>query len=755
MDIEKMISEMTLEEKAGLCSGLDYWHTKGVERLGIPSMMMCDGPHGLRKQRGEGDHLGINESIETVCYPSASALASSFDRDCLGELGTALGQECQAEDVGMLLGPGVNIKRSPLCGRNFEYFSEDPYLAGELAAAYVQSLQAQGVAACVKHFAANNQETRRMSGSSQVDERTFHEIYLPAFEAVVKKGGTRGVMCSYNAINGVFSAENKELLTGILRERWGYDGMVVTDWGAVKDRVKGLLAGLDLEMPGGPGNQDSRIVEAVQNGILDEAVLDGAVRRVLTLVDTYRKEHRTDAVADRSKFEKLSESLAEKCAVLLKSDGVLPLDTGDDVVFIGEFAAKPRYQGSGSSHINVPHSISALEAAQAEGLSVVYAEGYRVHEDEQTEALIAEAVQKAGEAKKAVIFAGLPDSFESEGADRDTLKLPENQNKLIQAVTAVQPNTVVVLHGGSCMELTWLDLVPDVLLMHLGGQCVGKAAVNLLFGKTNPSGKLAETWPVKLSDNPSYLNFPGEEGIVRYAEGIFVGYRYYDKKEMPVLFPFGYGLSYTDFAYSGLKLDKTEMKDTDTLTVRCTVTNVGKRLGSEVVQLYVRNAACAFIRPIRELKGFEKVTLKPGESREISFTLEKRAFAFYDAAIHDWYVESGIYAIEIGASSRDIRLESPISVQGTVERPIHYTKESTVGDLLKSAKGRAFMQNMMQKMGGAKEAEDAAADNRKNMGEGSEKMVQNMMFEMPLQAIVTFGRITGEQLDGLLQMLNS
>ena len=755
MDIEKVLSEMTLEEKAGLCSGHDYWHTKSVERLGVPSMMMCDGPHGLRKQKGEGDHLGINESIQTVCYPSASALASSFDRQVLDELGTALGEECQAEDVGMLLGPGINIKRSPLCGRNFEYFSEDPYLSGELGSAYVQSLQKQGVAACVKHFAANNQETRRMSGSSEVDERTLNEIYFPAFESVVKKGGTRGVMCSYNAINGTFSAENKELLTETLRRKWGYEGMVVTDWGAVKDRVKGLEAGLDLEMPGGPGTQDQKIVEAVQSGALDEKVLDEAVRNILKLVDDYRKERRPEEKADRTKYEALSSSLAQRCAVLLKNEGILPLDKEDDIVFIGEFAKKPRYQGAGSSHINVVHPVGALEAAQAAGLTVEYAEGYRVHEDDQTEALITEAVEKAAKAKTAVIFAGLPDSFETEGVDRDTLSMPDNQNALIRAVAKVQPNTVVVLHGGSCMELTWIDQVPGVLLMHLGGQRVGEAAVKLLFGEANPGGRLAETWPVKLSDNPSYLNFPGEDGIVQYREGIFVGYRYYDKKEMQVLFPFGYGLSYTTFDYSSLILDKEEMKDTEQLTVRCTVTNTGTRRGSEAVQLYIKNASGNFIRPIRELRGFEKVELESGESREISFTLGKRAFAFYDTAIHDWYVESGVYEVEIGASSRDIRLNGTVEVQGTVERPFHYTKESTVGDLLKSAKGRAFMQNIMQKNGGDKGIAEAEEDNLKNMGEGSEKMVQSMMFEMPLQSIVTFGRMTEEELNGLLNMLNS
>ncbi len=457
MDIEKIIKELTTEEKASLCSGHDFWHTKAVERLGIPSVMMCDGPHGLRKQKGEGDHLGINESIETVCYPSASALASSFDRDVLSELGTALGKECQAEQVGMLLGPGVNIKRSPLCGRNFEYFSEDPYLSGELAASYVLGLQKQGVSACVKHFAANNQETRRMSGSSEVDERTLHEIYLPAFETVVKKGKPRSVMCAYNALNGVFASENKYLLTDVLREKWDYQGMVVTDWGAVKDRVKGLLAGLDLEMPGGPGVQDRKIVEAVKNGDLKEEVLDKAVRNILTMVRDYVDNQKADAVVDRDQCADLSALLAEKCAVLLKNQGVLPISKEKKVVFIGEFAKTPRYQGAGSSHIHVAHAVGACEAAAGLGIEVKFAQGYRICEDDDTKQLREEAVKAAREAEAAVIFAGLPDSYESEGGDRENLAMPENQNLLISAVAEAQPNTVVVLHGGSCMELPWID----------------------------------------------------------------------------------------------------------------------------------------------------------------------------------------------------------------------------------------------------------------------------------------------------------
>ena len=753
MDIRKIISEMTLEEKASLCSGRDFWHTKAVERLGVPDMMMCDGPHGLRKQVGEGDHLGINESIETVCYPTASALAASFDRNVLHELGEALGEECQAENVGMLLGPGLNMKRSPLCGRNFEYFSEDPYLAGEVGAAYVQGLQGKGVAACAKHFAANNQETRRMSGTSNMDERTLHEVYLPAFETVVKKGKTRGIMCAYNGINGTFCAENKELLSDILRDKWGYDGMVVTDWGAVKDRVKGIEAGLDLEMPGGTGTQDQAIVEAVKNGTLDEAKLDQAVENVLRLVSDYLDQRKPETTADREKYAQTSRRLEEQCAVLLKNDGILPLDKEKKVLFIGEFAEKPRYQGAGSSHINVPSVTGAFARAEEAGYPAAFEMGYLVHEDGSGEELLKKAVEHAKEAEIAVIFAGQPDAYETEGCDRETMEIPESQNALIEAVAAVQPNTVVVLHGGSSMLLPWFEKVSAVLHMHLGGQETGAAAVNLLYGDVNPSGKLAETWPLRLEDNPSYLNFPGEDGVVEYREGIYIGYRYYDKKKLDVRFPFGYGLSYTTFEYSDMKADRTAMLDTDTLTVSVRVKNTGSRKGKETVQLYVRDEESTVGRPVRELKEFCKVELEPGEEKEVTFTLDSRAFAYYEPKIHDWFVESGVFHIEAGSSSRDIRAEIPVEVTGTKELPITFTYTSTVGDLLKTSKGREFMQKMTASS--AEHIRAAEKDNLKNMGEGSEKMAQSMMMEMPLRSIVTFGRMTREQLDDLIAMLNA
>lgn len=749
LSIDNMITELTLEEKAGLCSGSDFWHTRSVERLGIPKVMMCDGPHGLRKQKGEGDHLGINESIEAVCFPTATALASSFDRGLLHQLGETLGGICQTEDVGMLLGPGLNIKRSPLCGRNFEYFSEDPYLSGELGAAYVNGLQGKGVAACIKHFAANNQETRRMSSDSQLDERTLHEIYLPAFETVVKDAKVRSVMCSYNKINGIFLAENKKMLTDILRGKWGFEGFVVTDWGAVKDRMKGLEAGLDLEMPGGRDIQTRKIVAAVKDGSLDEKVLDQAVCNILKFIKEYQIKSVSGTPYDGSRDRNFAAQVAKESAVLLTNpQGILPLSKTMEIAFIGDFAHKPRYQGAGSSFINVPHTVSALQ--EVNGLPVVYAQGYRAADDELDQVLIEEAVRVASKAEVAVIFAGLPDTFETEGVDRESMDMPVNQTKLIEAITAVQPNTVVVMHGGAPVIMPWIDQVSAVLHMHLGGERVGEAAAALLFGEANPSGKLAETYPMKLADNPSYLSFPGERGVVEYREGIYVGYRYYDKKEMAVRFPFGHGLSYTSFEYSDLVADKTCINDDETLKVSCKVRNTGNHAGKEVVQLYVKDVQSTVGRPIRELKGFDKVALAPGEEKTVIFTLNKRSFAYYEPAIADWYVESGEFTIDIGASSRDIRLSTIVVVRGTSELQVHYTRESTIGDLMLSEHGRSVMASMGQLQGNDGESGDSS----KYMGEGSKKMVETMMKEMPLSSLINFGRMSEEQLGQLLSRLN-
>ncbi len=751
-DVEQVLSAMTLEEKAQTCSGRDFWMTQDNQRLGVPKVMMCDGPNGLRKQPGEADHLGINKSIETVCYPTASAMAASFDTGMLEELGHILGQECQAEQVAMLLGPGVNMKRSPLCGRNFEYFSEDPYLAGKLAAAYIRGLQSEGVAACVKHFACNNQETRRMSGNSVADERTLREIYLPAFEMAVKEGKTRSVMCAYNALNGAFASENRTLLTDILRSDWGFDGFVVTDWGAVKDRVKGLLAGLDLEMPGSTEGKTAKIVSAVEDGSLPEPVLDDAVRNVLRFVRDACEKQSVAALIDRSTADEKALRFAENSAVLMKNEEMLlPVHKGQRIAVIGAYADRPRYQGAGSSHINVPHAVSFLEAMEGKGWDLCYAQGFDGDTGETTEGLLKEAAEAAQNADLALLFVGLPELYETEGADRESMDLPEGVNRLVETVCAVNPNTAVVLHGGAPVVMPWYEKVRSVLCLYLGGDRVGEAAANLLTGAVNPSGKLAETWPLRLEDNPSYLNFPGESGVVNYAEGIYIGYRYYDKRKMPVRAPFGHGLSYTEFTYSDLRFDRTEMTEHDTLTVSCTVKNTGAVAGAEAVQLYVGVPESHVNRAVRELKGFRKVFLAPGEEQTVSFTLDSRAVAYWEKRIGGWFVESGAVNIEIGSSSRDLRLSGQVQMKSSMFIPTIFTRTTTIGELLRNPKGAVIVGKMVS--GGHSDEDLKDADDA--MGAGAKRMRNQMMFEMPLGSLVSYGRMTDEQLDNLLSMLNS
>ena len=755
MDIKALISQMTLEEKAGLCSGLDFWHTKPVERLGVPPVMVSDGPHGLRKQDQQADHLGMNESIQAVCMPAACATAASFDRELIGEMGRAIGRSCQHEQLSVVLGPAVNIKRSPLCGRNFEYFSEDPYLAGEMSASFIAGVQSQNVGTSIKHFAANSQEHRRMSSSSNIDERTLREIYLPAFETSVKEAQPWTVMCSYNRLNGTYASENSWLLTQVLRDEWGFEGYVMSDWGAVSNRVTGLAAGLDLEMPASGGINDAKIVEAVRSGELDEAILDRAVERILTVNYRYLENAKPETPWDKEADHLLSARIAGECMVLLKNeDGILPLSREDEVAFLGEFAEKPRFQGGGSSHINCFKKTSALEAAQ--GLKVTYARGYDAAADETTDALIAQAVEAARKAKVAVVFAGLPDSYESEGYDRPHMRLPECQNRLIEAVAQANANTVVVLHNGSPVEMPWLPKVKAVLEAYLGGQAVGIATVRVLYGDVNPSGHLAETFPVKLSDNPSYLFYGGEGDEADYREGVFVGYRYYDRKEQDVLFPFGHGLSYTTFAYSSLRLSAQRITDQETLTATVTVTNTGSRAGKTVVQLYVGDPVSSVFRPVRELKGFEKVELQPGESKEVTFTLGKRAFAYWNTQLHDWYVESGDFTIEIGQSSRRIEVSAVVQVETTAQLPRHYTMDSIVMDLLADPKAAALIQPMMRSiMSGLNPEGDQGSDVAREAI--SEEMNLAMIQYMPLRGALSFcgGAIDPAMIQNMLDYLNS
>lgn len=772
LDVKKLVNELTLEEKASLCSGADFWHTKAIDRLNIPAAMVSDGPHGIRKQESLADHMGVAESIKAIGFPTASAMACSFDRDLLHKVGDALGEECVAEDLAVLLGPGINMKRSPICGRNFEYYSEDPVVAGELGAAFVNGVQEHGVGTSLKHFAANNQEWRRMSISAEIDERTLREIYLAAFETLVKKAQPWTIMCSYNRINGVYSCENDWLLNKVLRDEWGFEGLVMTDWGAMDERVPSLKAGLDLEMPDCHGETDKLIVKAVQSGELEEPVLDTAVERILTMVDKYLTARKgidpasmvhplpssVERGYDVAAHHALARTTAEQSAVLLKNEDILPLQKDKKIAFIGEFAKVPRIQGGGSSHINNTSVESALDAA---GDSVSYAQGFHIDEETTDETLLQEAITLAKESDVAVIFAGLPDSFESEGFDRTHLNMPANQNELIARISEVQPNVVVVLHSGSPIAMPWLDKVAGVLQMYLAGQASGGAAVNLLFGDATPCGKLAETFPLHLEDNPSYLNFPGNREKVCYQEGVFIGYRYYDKKKMDVLFPFGYGLSYTDFTYSNMKVtvngknaaDVDVIKETDEIVVSADITNTGNCDGAEIVQLYIKNPVVYEIRPEKELRDFAKVFLKAGETKTVTFTLNARAFSYYETRIHDWYAESGDYEILLASSSRDIRLQDTVSITGSKKIPFVADYVTTCEDVELFAKDGSALDEMLRRSGFA-EATDHDGDD--SMGSGTADMMKAMFTGTPLHSILSFSseELTYEDIQDTIRKLN-
>lgn len=772
LDVKKLVNELTLEEKASLCSGADFWHTKAIDRLNIPAAMVSDGPHGIRKQESLADHMGVAESIKAIGFPTASAMACSFDRDLLHKVGDALGEECVAEDLAVLLGPGINMKRSPICGRNFEYYSEDPVVAGELGAAFVNGVQEHGVGTSLKHFAANNQEWRRMSISAEIDERTLREIYLAAFETVVKKAQPWTIMCSYNRINGVYSCENDWLLNKVLRDEWGFEGLVMTDWGAMDERVPSLKAGLDLEMPDCHGETDKLIVKAVQSGELEESVLDAAVERILTMVDKYLTARKgidpasmvhplpssVERGYDVAAHHALARTTAEQSAVLLKNEDILPLQKDKKIAFIGEFAKVPRIQGGGSSHINNTSVESALDAA---GDSVSYAQGFHIDEETTDETLLQEAITLAKESDVAVIFAGLPDSFESEGFDRTHLNMPANQNELIARISEVQPNVVVVLHSGSPIAMPWLDKVAGVLQMYLAGQASGGAAVNLLFGDATPCGKLAETFPLHLEDNPSYLNFPGNREKVCYQEGVFIGYRYYDKKKMDVLFPFGYGLSYTDFTYSNMKVtvngknaaDVDVIKETDEIVVSADITNTGNCDGAEIVQLYIKNPVVYEIRPEKELRDFAKVFLKAGETKTVTFMLNARAFSYYETRIHDWYAESGDYEILLASSSRDIRLQDTVSITGSKKIPFVADYITTCEDVELFAKDGSALDEMLRGSGFA-EATDHDGDD--SMGSGTADMMKAMFTGTPLHSILSFSseELTYEDIQDTIRKLN-
>lgn len=672
MDYKHVIKQMTLEEKVSLLSGKNFWESQELERLNVPGMFLADGPHGIRRQAAAADHLGLNESIPATCYPTAATVANSWDVDLAQEVGTHLGREAASQQVNVLLGPGMNIKRNPLCGRNFEYFSEDPYLTGKMAAAYVRGIQAggigahvsgapstsRGIAACIKHFAVNNQETRRMSIDVVVDERTLREIYLTGFEIAVREGKPRVVMSSYNKVNGEYTNENMHLLREILRDEWGFQGCVVTDWGGGNERVRGLLAGNELEMPGTGGESNREVLEAVRRGELEEAVVDEALERLLALADeTSQALVWKNQKIPRDHHQTACKAAEESIVLLKNQDSILPLDTAKTLAVIGDFAQTPRYQGAGSSRVNPTQLESALDRLESSELRIIgYEPGFHRFGKKSSD-LVERACGLAAQADTVLLYLGLDEVSEAEGVDRTSLALPENQLELLEALAGVHSRIVVILSCGSVIEMPWIDGVSGVVHGYLGGQAGAQAMVRVLLGLVNPSGKLAETYPKTYQDVPSGANFPGGQATVEYREGPYVGYRYFDRQPGGIQFPFGFGLSYTSFEYHDLRVDSRG--------ARFTLRNTGALAGKEVVQLYIQGPGQAVYRPEKELKGFTKVYLEPGESREVRLVFDAYSFRFFNLKKNAWDVESGMYTILIGASSRDIRLQDSLSVQGS------------------------------------------------------------------------------------------
>jgi beta-glucosidase len=741
MDVDRVLAELTVQEKASLISGADLWHTVAVERLGVPAIMCSDGPHGLRAQVTGQDHAGLLDSVPATCFPTASAIASSWDRDLIRQVGVAIAEEARRWNVSVVLGPGVNIKRSPLCGRNFEYLSEDPFLAGELGLAMVEGLQSQHVGASVKHYAANNQEDDRLRVSADVDERTLREIYLPAFERIVKGGDPWTIMCAYNKVNGTYASEHTWLLDTVLRAEWEWGGVVVSDWGAVHDRVAAVKAGLDWEMPPDLTRSPQAVAAAVESGELDEKLLDRSVRRMLELVERGRKVTETDDEFDADAHHQLARRVAADSVVLLKNEGaVLPLapESSRRVAVIGEFARTPRYQGAGSSQVN-PTRVDTLleELTAAWGSELPFAAGFTIDESGDQRPLRDEAVLVARAADVVVCVLGLPASYESEGFDRTHIELPDNQTRLLEAVLEACPNVVVVLANGSVVRVSgWIDRVNGLIECWLGGQAAGGAIADVLLGATNPGGRLAETIPVRLEDNPSYLNFPGDSGHVLYGERIFVGYRGYDRNRQAVSFPFGFGLSYTTFELSGLAVSVAGSVETGDVRalVAVTVTNTGERAGSHVVQVYVADDLSSVARPDRELKGFAKVRLEPGESREVTVGLDQRAFSFWSEQLHRWAVEAGDFTISVGSNSRDLPLCHRVSLDAPSLTP-PLTRMSTLHEWLTDPDGRALLE--------AELAGNPMFD---------DKMFVKLIGTMPMDTLASFGfAFTHSQLDQLLR----
>lgn len=657
MKYRDRIDQMTLEEKCGLLSGRDIWSTRPIERLGVPSMCCSDGPTGLRRQLGAADHLGLNASVPATCLPTAATMANSWDPELSEQVGALVGAEAVCQNVNVLLGPGLNIKRSPLCGRNFEYFSEDPYLSGKMAAAFVRGVQKNGIAACPKHFAVNSQELRRMASDSVVDERTLREIYLTGFEIAVKEGHPRTIMSSYNQVNGVYANENVHLLKDILVDDWGFEGAIITDWGGSNDHVEGVRVGSHLEMPGTGWDGPRLLCKAVQEGKLSEEVLDQRVDELLDVIYSTQTLNETESF-DQEAHHKLAERAAEETVVLLKNqDNLLPLAAGTKVAIIGDFAKTPRYQGAGSSAVNPTRLDNAVDLVQETDLiSVGYAQGYR-RDNQADTALHAQAVELAQHAEVVLLYMGLTEISESEGLDREHMRIPANQIDLLEAVSAVNPNVVVVMSAGSPVEMPWLNHCRALVHGYLGGQAGAGAVLHVITGAVNPSGHLAESYPFQLEHNPTAQYYPGAQRTSEYREGLYVGYRYYETAEKQVQFPFGYGLSYTSFAYSDLQVSHEK--------VRFTLSNTGSCAGAEVAQLYVGCRDGKVFRPVRELKGFRRVELEAGESKIVEIPLDDKAFRYFDVNTNSWQIEGAVYQLMIGANVQDIRLTGELNVEGT------------------------------------------------------------------------------------------
>lgn len=700
MKYEEIINKMTLEEKASLCVGKDYWNSENIERLGIPSIKMSDGPHGLRVQRENGDNLGVNKSEVAICFPSSATIANSWDKDVAYKLGKTLGEEAKSESINIVLGPGVNIKRSPLGGRNFEYFSEDPYLTGIMATQYVKGLQSNNVGACVKHFAANNQENRRRTINVVVDERTLREIYLQAFEMLVKEAKPWSVMSAYNKLNGKYCTEN-EVLLGILKKEWNFDGIVITDWGAENDRVKGLVAGNELEMPGGRGNGKEEIIQAVKDGRVSEKYLDEIVDRILNIAF---KCERAEYSYNKEEHHEIAMELAQESIVLLKNeDNMLPINKRK-IALIGDMAKNPRYQGAGSSTINPYKVENAYDCFIQNGIEVDYARGYNRIESDEDKELINQAVEVAKNKEAVILFLGLTENYESEGMDRTNLEIPKNQIKLIESIYNVNQNIIVVLSNGAPITMEWKDKAKAIITGYLGGESGAKAMFNCILGKVNPSGKLSETYPIKLEDTPCFNNFPGTEISVEYKESIYVGYRYYNKNNIKVLYPFGYGLSYTTFEYSNLNVKNN--------VVSFKIKNTGKVKGKEIAQVYVSQCNPTIFKPLKELKGFEKVELEPDEEKEVNITLDDSAFQYYNVQNKKWEIESGEYKILVGKSCESIELECKMHIDSKDEKP-----EADFPDVYRSGKVQNVTDKDFEKLLGQKipdryiKLEDISEDN--------------------------------------------